>query len=592
MNLLTIFRPSFRVVGLALAASLSSVVLVSASDNLPSWSQQGGPNRDAIITEETVSPDFKDTDGKVPVLWQTSVGFGSAPVVVQGNFVYTYGVVKPGTKPEDVTSASAVPSEVEISDSSNYTPGVDGYPGRKDWPFTPQQVDWKSAPEDILPTTPIPPSKDSPWEHVKGMYRGDLYAYCLDATTGKPVWTTLLTDWGLLSHGHDCWPIGSPLLAKGKLYIHSQNGQLYCLNATDGKLVWHESLFKHQMTIWWNKQCNACAPLLYGSTVMVCYLGANGGDDQGMLLGCFDAETGAEKWVTKTPIDGFRNNNTTISMAKINDEPTVLMSLGRGTVGVDPETGKVRWSFNVYDSNPDTMLKLPDEYKSEEGGYMGNLMFPYSSYAPVAWKNYVMDATNTGHDTVTSKTWCIQIDNDQAKQVWTTNVGVPMSECEKGNMIAKDGKLYLLDATGTDPAQVDKTPTDGKSGWTGPCSRILHGGNKDAGSFQCYDIATGKLLWSSNELGGVNRYNRSNMIMVGDTLILNREGGIWIAKIGDKGLTVQAHIRGSFFELAEPVVAGGHLYLRSVTNRNFPQIIQEMQANLGDNTLYCIDLTK
>ncbi len=63
-------------------------------------------------------------------------------------------------------------------------------------------------------------------------------------------------------------------------------------------------------------------------------------------------------------------------------------------------------------------------------------------------------------------------------------------------------------------------------------------------------------------------------------------------KIGDKGLTVQAHIRGSFFELAEPVVAGGHLYLRSVTNRNFPQIIQEMQANLGDNTLYCVDLTK
>lgn len=41
------------------------------------WPQQMGPNRDGVVPADNLAAEWKD--GKLPVLWQTSAGFGTAP---------------------------------------------------------------------------------------------------------------------------------------------------------------------------------------------------------------------------------------------------------------------------------------------------------------------------------------------------------------------------------------------------------------------------------------------------------------------------------------------------------------------------------
>ncbi len=90
---------------------LAFIVLLSplfATD----WTQQMGPNRDGVVPGDRLAAEWKDS--KLPILWQTGAGFGAAPVVVEKGRLYTFGLFKPGTKPEDLLLPASTPTFEEV----------------------------------------------------------------------------------------------------------------------------------------------------------------------------------------------------------------------------------------------------------------------------------------------------------------------------------------------------------------------------------------------------------------------------------------------------------------------------------------------
>ena len=163
----------------------------------------------------------------------------------------------------------------------------------------------------------------------------------VEAATGKLIWATKLTGFGLAYANHAAWDMASPLLAQGKVYLHSPVGRLYCLDAAHGTLLWQRNLFECQMFRWTEKQGNACGPLAFGETILVSYtgrVGTNYSSPAGTtctVIASFDAATGQTRWVTKSPYESFRPMNSTdrsSSSAEINCPRFRSPTLSKGQI--------------------------------------------------------------------------------------------------------------------------------------------------------------------------------------------------------------------------------------------------------------------
>jgi outer membrane protein assembly factor BamB len=522
--------------GLAFAVVAADAFAAGAGD----WPQKMGPDRNGVLPGQNLAADFPD--GKPPVLWQAHVGFGTAPVVTEPGRVYTFGLFRPGTSSADLASTASIPTHDEIRDAT----------------FWDKPNPAKFLSKD-LPGTPA-------WEESHPCFRGDEYALCLDAATGNPIWTTRLTDYGLAYANHAAWDMASPLLTGGKLVLHSPTGRLYCLNASDGARIWERNLFECQMFRWTEKQGNACGPLAVGDTVIVGFMGRMDPDyDKPAGTTCpvvagLDAATGRTRWVTRAPFESFRSMNCRIGFAMIHGDPTVLVPCGTATVGIDPATGKVRWSY-VIPRDKDVWA-------------------PYPSYAPVAWQDHVIDNVSVAHDDKPSRTWCIRIVDNEPKLLWETRDFVPHTEIFKSNVVVKDGKLYGFDAHGI-------WDTPGKP--SEQREKMQPGRNyrgRDAGQFQCRDIATGNRLWGTNAfeppevdpLKWPGEWLSTNFLLAGDRLVVRNEWGLWIARLKDDGVTVQTRVKDVGSQGNEPVLVEGRVFVRRVDCRS------------GRGNLTCLDL--
>lgn len=207
--------------------TLSVTLVLIAQSSAQDWPRLLGPIGNGSLEAKDLA--WSRLQGKLPLAWQANAGFGAAPVVVEGGRVYTFGLFKPDTKP----AVDATPTLEEIAKGT----------------FTSAE----------LPGTPEGIKKaDYPLA-----YRGDLYAQCLEIANGKPIWATKLTDHGLAfktsKHSGTGWELASPLIADGKLYIHTHTGHLFCINAANGKLHWDVNLFAYRMSTWFGgQQGNSC----------------------------------------------------------------------------------------------------------------------------------------------------------------------------------------------------------------------------------------------------------------------------------------------------------------------------------------------
>ena len=148
--------------------------------------------------------------------------------------------------------------------------------------------------------------------------------FCLDAATGKPVWTR---DWDspLTPTMYEGGPNATPVLEGDSLYVVVKPARVLRLKADDGKTVWDVNLaesHKTDLSPWGI----AGAPRLTADGVILNY------GSHGTLL---DRETGKVRWTT----GGKGSSFNVPAVAPIGGEPGVLVLATNAVVGVRMKDG-------------------------------------------------------------------------------------------------------------------------------------------------------------------------------------------------------------------------------------------------------------
>lgn len=157
---------------------------------------------------------------------------------------------------------------------------------------------------------------------------------CFDAASGKPLWTHAYpTRYGKLG-GYANGPRAMPTIHEGRVYTLGAVGHLYCLEAATGKVVWSKDLVRdYQARIpEWGL---AASPLVDGDRVVV-HAGAQPG---GSFL-AFDRRTGKEIWRSLDDPAGYC---TPVLIERPAGRQLIAWT-PENVHGLDPETGKRLWS--------------------------------------------------------------------------------------------------------------------------------------------------------------------------------------------------------------------------------------------------------
>jgi outer membrane protein assembly factor BamB len=558
-------------------------LLAASTAQADQWRQQGGPGRNGIVQAQRLNMAW-DAE-TAPVKWRANAGFGSSPVVVADGRVYTFGAYKVGAEATALDEPGAVPTSDDLRRraATTYAEAIALYP--------------EGGAGNVQTLSRLKEGSEK-WRKemaTKRFYHAWEYVQCFDAGSGERLWATCISKRLLLSANHVQWGLSSPLLADGGLFIHDPNGQLFRLDPRDGAIQWHVNLFEAGMESFHDKQANASGPVFFDGNVIVQY------NTRAMTVSAFNARTGQQTWKHTFPANAFRSHFSRLGLAQIGGAATLLVPAGWATAGLNPSTGEVRWELDVYTASREWKQeaykeieqaykagRTPGRNKPPDDGQLTRGYACYTSYAPVAWEDYVIDYRDYAHSDFVSSTYCLKVGKPGPRIVWQTNNYVPEAYPDKSNMIARDGRLYFFEFS--DQSYIPRIEV----------GRL--GRPKGTGQFVCLDIPTGKLLWSTDAFRVrpsakdeyVDDRNGYKFILAGDQIVANADCGLWLGIVGQDGAEAKVAItwRSSKFGVpnlpAEPVLVDRMLYFR----QTMPQQGQGILAEIGGaGNLICLDLS-
>ena len=354
--------------------------------------------------------------------------------------------------------------------------------------------------------------------------------FCLNAKTGKVVWKHTYAR--VERKGRTPTRRGpansTPTVHDGKVYTCSGDAQLFCFNAADGNIVWQRDLMKELGALHPQYDHDASPVIVDDLLILPIRL-----KDASILA--FNKRTGKEVWrayhrTRRGALGGFWS---TPVLRTIDGKRCLVYLTGLAVVGLNPTDGKTLWKYDFVKTG------VP---KAERGAV---------AVSAVVDGNRVFFPFHPDHGRGFSG--CIEINDGKPKLLWKS---MKLAHWWF-NPVKWNGHVIALDQ--------------------GPAAQ----GTK-AGALYCYDLATGKLKWSTYDIGGKSRNTVTKgaklMIADGKLIVLNNYGGLTVASISEKGLTSL----GSFKAIRRqggiwtvPVLANGRLYCRS-----------------GRGRLYCYDLRK
>jgi outer membrane protein assembly factor BamB len=261
-----IVRRWFALIGLLAVAVLARP---ARGDDWPQWL---GPHRDGVWRETGLVDKFPE--GGPPVKWRTKIGTGYAGPAVAGDRVYLMDRIRATDKAGKPLRATR-----------------DGHPGM----------------ERVL---------------------------CLNARDGKIIWKHEYNCPYTISYANG--PRVTPVVRDGRVYALGAMGDLMCLDAKTGKPVWSKNLPKAYDTdppVWgW-----ATHPLLDGDLLYTLV----GGKDSAAVA--FNKDTGKEVWkALNTEEIGY----SPPMIYKAGGKRQLIIWLSDTINGLDPATGKVYWTVD------------------------------------------------------------------------------------------------------------------------------------------------------------------------------------------------------------------------------------------------------
>ena len=159
---------------------------------------------------------------------------------------------------------------------------------------------------------------------------------CLDAATGKDLWRKnypALAITGPASSQH-AGPRSTPAIGEGMIVTLGVAGVLSCLDAATGDLVWRSDDYTDDLPAFFT----SLSPLIVKG---LCFVHL-GGKEKGEII-AFDLKTGTKKWQTSSDGPSYAS----LAMMTVNGKEQLVDLTSKNLIGLDPENGKLLWSFSV-----------------------------------------------------------------------------------------------------------------------------------------------------------------------------------------------------------------------------------------------------
>lgn len=184
--------------------------------------------------------------------------------------------------------------------------------------------------------------------------KGQERVHCLDAATGKTLWTHAYDcDYAI---SYPCGPRTTPTVDGDRVYTLGAEGHLFCLNLADGAVIWSKSLkeaYRTESPIWGF----SAHPLVEGDQ-LICMVGG-----EGSVVVSFNKHTGEEIWKALTDKEpGY----CPPSMIEAGGVRQLIIWHPQAINGLNPANGEVYWSVPLA---PDYAMTIMAPRKS------GDLLF-------------------------------------------------------------------------------------------------------------------------------------------------------------------------------------------------------------------------
>ena len=169
------------------------------------------------------------------------------------------------------------------------------------------------------------------------------YAACLDATTGKEIWSVAMGNKFLDDQGGP-GPRSTPVIENGVGYFLSSQGNLLALDTASGKKLWSRDLVS-ELGAGIPKWGISTTPLIEGNLLLV-----DVGGKPGKSLVAFDKKSGETIWTSHTDIAGY---STPIAIT-VGGVRQIIFFTGSRMISVSPKDGGIYWEVpwkTSYDVN-------------------------------------------------------------------------------------------------------------------------------------------------------------------------------------------------------------------------------------------------
>ena len=225
---------------------------------------------------------------------------------------------------------------------------------------------------------------------------------CLDAETGKTLWTSNYASSFVPGYGSAAGPRATPAITGGRVYTMGGQGIVVCTDMATGKTVWKVDT-KKTYRAFDGFFGMACSPLVEGKAVLL-----NIGGEEGAGIVALDKDTGKLLWKS---LDDEASYSSPV-MASLHGKRRAVFFSRTGLAVVDPVNGKIdfqnRWRARIHASvNAAAPLAV------------GDRLFVTASY-------------NTG-------ALVLQLDGNGFRTVWSNDSSL---SSQYASVIHRDGFLY------------------------------------------------------------------------------------------------------------------------------------------------------